>query len=529
MPHRVSSHRISRAGLGILLIVGCLFFCGLFILLSSSWIIRKFGNGVTAAAIAWLLSLPLDGVDPVFVNSFLRNILPPSLLLTTCYVFLLYSFSRTLFGIARVHEQEGRKEGHLAKWWRYADRHAKTGTALLIAIACCAFLASFAVVQQRHEMLSWLLAPGQEDSRFFETWYKSVHPEDVVFSRKNNLILIELESIEETFNNEKLMGEKLMPKLSALRNEYLSFYGYKPVNGTDWTVAALTGFTLGLPLHKPDGIQGNVLGNSFLPSAHSILSVFEKNGYRLFFMLGTNGRFAGQNAMFSTHAPSTKIIDFTWFREHASPDELQRKRVGGEEERFVEGKSRRVFDATVFDAAKRQLVSMPTDKPFVFVMQTMDTHTNLCESDRTAQKYNDMRDCIISADAMAYDFARWAMAQPFASHTTIVLMGDHPIMQDSFGDISLPESKWERETYNVFINPVPVLKPHDQHRVFASFDMAPTLLEAVGARLPDGRFGIGTSLFHTQTKTLLETTGIEYYEQEMKKGSALYRSFHKER
>ena len=82
-----------------------------------------------------------------------------------------------------------------------------------------------------------------------------------------------------------------------------------------------------------------------------------------------------------------------------------------------------------------------------------------------------------------------------------------------------------REIYNVFINPALTLDSSAQRRVYAAFDMAPTLLESAGARLPEGRYGLGTSLFRPGQPTLLEAKGVEYYEAEIHKESSLYRSF----
>jgi len=55
--------------------------------------------------------------------------------------------------------------------------------------------------------------------------------------------------------------------------------------------------------------------------------------------------------------------------------------------------------------------------------------------------------------------------------------------------------------------------------------MAPTILESIGVKLPERRFGIGSSLFSAQP-TLLEKYSVEKYKAEINKRSKLYDSFH---
>ena len=53
--------------------------------------------------------------------------------------------------------------------------------------------------------------------------------------------------------------------------------------------------------------------------------------------------------------------------------------------------------------------------------------------------------------------------------------------------------------------------------------MAPTVLEAMGAVLPEHRLGLGTSLF-SEEKTLMEKLGEQALNEELKKKSDFYKS-----
>lgn len=61
-------------------------------------------------------------------------------------------------------------------------------------------------------------------------------------------------------------------------------------------------------------------------------------------------------------------------------------------------------------------------------------------------------------------------------------------------------------------------------RKFAPFDMAPTILESIGAKLEGSRFGLGTSLF-SKEKTLIEKYGTNHINNEFKKEQRFYFSF----
>lgn len=58
-------------------------------------------------------------------------------------------------------------------------------------------------------------------------------------------------------------------------------------------------------------------------------------------------------------------------------------------------------------------------------------------------------------------------------------------------------------------------------RAMTHFDWAPTILESVGARLPEGRLGLGVSLY-AKEQTLVERMGIERLNRELTRFSPFY-------
>ena len=78
-----------------------------------------------------------------------------------------------------------------------------------------------------------------------------------------------------------------------------------------------------------------------------------------------------------------------------------------------------------------------------------------------------------------------------------------------------------REIYNVFINTVFDPKGVNPRRKFATFDLAPTFLESIGAQVEGHRFGLGTSLF-SEEKTLCERYDPDWINQEFQKRHPFY-------
>jgi phosphoglycerol transferase len=124
---------------------------------------------------------------------------------------------------------------------------------------------------------------------------------------------------------------------------------------------------------------------------------------------------------------------------------------------------------------------------------------------------------------MAADFVQWARQQLFYVDTTIVIIGDHFLMASELQGTVPPYEK--RDIYNVFINAAP--PPMDNLaacRTYAAFDIAPTLLESIGANLPAARFALGRSLFRSES-TLAEQLGMVELNEELAARSPFYQQF----
>ena len=100
--------------------------------------------------------------------------------------------------------------------------------------------------------------------------------------------------------------------------------------------------------------------------------------------------------------------------------------------------------------------------------------------DSTCEKKYDipLANSYACSSKMVNEYINWLKKQDFYSNTTIVLIGDHQVMQDSFYN---DNKEYNRVIYNAFINSVN--KGNNKNREFSQYDMYPTILASIGATI----------------------------------------------
>jgi phosphoglycerol transferase len=459
-----------------------LFFISLALMFSLAWIEREFGQGnMNLTSIIWVVKFPVAEIPDALWLSYLKRVL-----------VILALTAGLAWGLRRL------KNSH---WGYHFAILLLTGLMLAAALGYA-----------DHKLNLAYFLFKQEPTTLFDDYYRRVDSSEVTFASKRNIIILLLESMEETFNDDKLFGKTIIPELRTLRNKNFSAYGYESAEGTNWTAGAMTAFLMGLPLKLPfEWNNYGKMSREFLPGATSIISVLEDHGYRVEFFLGSSAAFGGKGNLFTTHLREPHIYDIDVL---AGPDSQPEAGGWG------------LPDYVLFEKVKDHLAARAKEAPFLTLVQTVDTHgpEGGFFRNRIPAKYHDYRDALAESSYLANDFVRWAKKQKFYKDTTIIILGDHLAMVDQVGSVSLSERP--REIYNVFINlPARKGRPRSLRRRFAAFDLAPTILECAGATWADGRFGLGVSLLG-QESTLLETKGLDFYNDEYRKYSARYDSFY---
>ncbi|MDR1518662.1 MAG: sulfatase-like hydrolase/transferase [Planctomycetota bacterium] len=485
-----------------------LFFLGVNLLLVFYWLFTHFHTTNFNALVIYLNlpreNLPLDAIDREHYVYGLAVQFACGLALTATFAWLraLCRRRETIFGL-------GARRFGFAMWL----------TAIL------SLSGSLYAFETRYDIGKHLFADAGYAS-YVEDHFQPPRAEEIVFpGEKRNLILLILESVETTVNDPKLFQAKLMPRLDDIGKKNLAFSGYRPTTGTTSSLLSFYSLNLGMPfvtyplaLFTWDSAEGPKLDPLNLNVGkfaerhdfrdRSLLGVMERNGYRVEMLTGADIRAFAYDRLIRMSTDHCGIYDRNYFQASRADCSGHMNAWG-------------IDDSYLYARARERLLAVQGGgKPFFSIIQTVNTHPPGFYEKGRPRKFGDFRDSFEQGDAMAGEFIEWILAQPFARETAIVVMGDHNLAISGLGPIRLPPTE-KREIMLIFINSAPGRPKRGQRRAFAAWDLAPTILEAAGARVPGRRFGLGTSLF-SDRDTLLERDGLEKFNEMITKRSRLY-------
>lgn len=459
-------------------------------------------------SVLYTLFSGLNGMDKGLVNSFLKAVLPGTLICSAATSFLLLfrcrkQFAVTLFGRLRL---------------RLFPLHPVV--AAVAACAVCGGLIHHAAVDVE---LDQYIRNLNTLSTIYEEEYRDPKTTRITFpEKKRNLIYIYLESMEIGFLSAEENGalpHNTIPELHALAKENVNFShtegvgGFGMVSGTTWTVGSMVAQSSGVPLKTPPGIDGNDYGQDedFLPGLTTIYDVLHENGYYQAVMFGSDAAFGGRLQYFSSHSVDT-VYDINTAKESGFIPPDYTVWWGME-------------DVKLFAYAKQELTNIAAqDQPFTFTLLTADTHHvdgYFCEN--CTNTYEEQYENVFACSSRQVDkFVQWIQQQPFYENTTIILVGDHPTMDNAYAQRNIPNG-YIRTVYNCFINPAAVPE-RPENRQFCAMDLFPTTLAAMGCTIEGNRLGLGTNLF-SGTPTLMETMGYPAFNDELARTSRYYTKY----
>ena len=376
---------------------------------------------------------------------------------------------------------------------------------ILVFLATCFMFRVSDIKEDKPISLGKQIYLSMQTSDVYEKYYQT--PELNVPANKKNVIVIFAESMEDNFADAKYWGENLIPNLSKLKKEGISFKGYYSLNGTNWTLASNVATFCGVPLRTQLRDKLGLETKQFMPNAKCLPDLTHDLGYYNVFATSTYLSFVGTDVFVSEHH----------FDEIYGNDEIIAEGDATFEDVGLE--SFGLNDVKLFEFARHKIGKLAQkDMPFLMTIQTLDTHfpsgyvNNDCEI-----KYGDTRDAIKCSDKIIYDFIRWCQKQDFWKNTVLIVVGDHLMMTSS--DIAkLSEAYPHREIYNVILE-----KEAQEKTIFKPYamtDWSATIADKAGF-VKDGKLGLGVSLFGEE-KTLTETLGAQKFEEEVLKNSLLY-------
>ena len=490
--------------------IGYGFYCILMIIISvlgfilynlGKWVLDTWGL-LSIDEIIFHLKVPLEGTNSDVVLDGINACVPLAVLVLFLAIFLIVGLK---------------------------NKHGKCMIALfLIAVIACGSAGKAAYKVYDELDVKEYLASQKKESHFIEQNYVDPRTTKITFpDKKRNLIYIYLESMESTFASKEDGGGldfNCIPELTKLAEENTNFSntdklgGGYPAYGGTWTMAGIFSQTSGIPIknsEQTDDVNATLAEqSSFSSQARNLEDILADEGYNQCFMIGSDATFGGRRAYFESHGKGqTEICDYNTAKENGQIPEDYYVWWGYE-------------DQKLFANAQEKLTELSSkDEPFNFTMLTVDTHFEdgyVCEQCQNEFGDNQYANVMACSSRQVDAFVKWIQQQPFYENTTIVISGDHLTMDSDFcNDVS---EDYERSVYNVFINLPEGLdtsfeKTHN--REFATLDMFPTTLAAMGVTIEGDRLALGVNLFSDE-QTLTEQYGRKGLDKELMKKSKFY-------
>lgn len=312
-------------------------------------------------------------------------------------------------------------------------------------------------------------------SNFYETEYVAADSANISWPRKRNVLFIALESMERAYGTPIGNFGVLTPKLGALAQKHKSFSNYHSVAGLTHTIAAITGFTTGLPLfHTRYRKIEKMLGVT-----QGLGTILSNNGYQTWSMFPASGAFS-LKSNFMQRMGFDNITDGPQIYATLENPPTERPFSG-------------VDDGTFFDWTKPVIMDIIKSKqPYFIFMETVNTHlegyfTDYCRNLGFPQET--MADVTMCDDYIIGEFVRWFRAtDPTA---VVILVNDHNqtagILADALQQVQ------DRSLTNIFIN-TNIFDSANMERPISAMDIFPTVIEAAGGVIDGCRLGLGVSL-----------------------------------
>lgn len=477
------------AGVGAIVTV-FIAFLAMLIFRSSSWMLKTWNN-LTMEELIFHIKSPIQGTNEGLIKDYIISCLTISLV-TAAVLIVVFIMTRK-------------------------NNRAHIITVLTTLMASVVMI----ILSVRHVWATLDISTFSDNHSTYSSFIDDnyVDPSSVALrfpEKKRNLIYIYLESMEMTYADRESGGgfeKNVIPELTQLSFENQNFSGDENIlnggtslTGTEWTMAAMFCQTSGLPLLIP--VERNAMNTQdhFFPGIASLGDILDSAGYRQSLLIGSEAEFGGRKLYFTEHGNYT-FWDYNYFRDTGGIPPDYRVWWGFE-------------DNYLFQFAKDKVTELSvSDQPFNFTMLTVDTHKEdgyVCPDcpDIFDDQYANVMAC---SSRKVIEFVDWIKQQDFYDNTTIIISGDHPTMDSDFCDDV--DENYQRKVYTSYINSAVVPK-NNTYREYATLDLFPTTLAALGVSIEGERLGLGTNLF-SNTPTLMERFGADSINAEFAKNSKL--------
>ena len=281
-----------------------------------------------------------------------------------------------------------------------------------------------------------------------------VHPDEIKSEKGKNIIVISLESIENTFLSKNFSN--LTPNLQKLKKKW-NYTKLSQNTGGGWTAGSLYTSLTGFPALF--GITGNdIFNNNYDSKISSISHILKKAGYKLTFLNG-NLEFAGVRHMLRA-LKFDQIIDRSFVKDTGMLSDYG------------------IRDKDLFEIAKNEIeLNSLEETNFALFISTTDTHFPNGIYDNRMEQYiskknSDLEFAIASVDFLIADFLSFLESKNLIENTAIYIFPDHLKM----GDPSILQNPDSRELF--LINNSDFLKSSSQKKY--QIDLPNLILDGAG-------------------------------------------------
>jgi phosphoglycerol transferase len=380
--------------------------------------------------------------------------------------------------------------------------------ALVLGVASPAFATNVGMVS---------FVQNSVPSHFIESFYE--FPEDIQAPNEPlNVVMIYVESLENTYRNPELWGENLMDSLDAATSDWVTFENFEEVRGTGWTIAGLVASQCGVLLKEENqfdlrqqlGLKSiNRIGeqvDSFMPGITCLGDILSDAGYSNHFLGGADPEFAGKGKFFQEHGYESVKGRPYW-------------EAVGETEFTKWG----LHDDDLLRHAKTELDQLhAAEKPFNLTVLTVDTHRPEGHLSATCERKGaeDLPGIVACTSDLLAEFLGYMERKGYLEDTVVVVTGDHLSMPNVVQDTMDLEP--HRTIYNRFWSPrgLEANRPDFYH-----FSMLPTVLDMMGFRYPGAELALGVSGVGARDLGKYSIYDVENLDEQLRRPSELYDVF----
>jgi phosphoglycerol transferase len=452
------------------------YFSGFFLALLAYWVGDNFGEP-SLEQVLYHLQFGMDGLvdtDTALIRSFVMWCLLLPLLCSVLLVVIEYSIAMFIVHGSEHWITRPARLGNIrvlkGLYWTINHR----APIYFLMFGFVYFAMQFSLSAYIHHRL------GQD---YFSMHYLDPHGVKVTPVKPKNLVLIYVESLENSYQKPTLFDKNLLTSLDQFKG--LTFSDFRQAPGTGWTIAGMIATQCGIPLKSVSLYDGNGVGENiktFLPNAICLGDILHAAGYYNVFMGGDALNFSGKGKFYREHH----------YQEVYGKDELRGNLKDSELNYWG------LYDDDLLAAAKQKLKQLhQSGQRFNFTISTIDTHGPDGHYSRYCVKngvnnFPKIVECTANQVAQLVQFIKQS---GMINDTQIVITGDHLAMENPVYDTV--EKNQQRRIYNQFISRQKFDKNRDQ---ILHFDMYPTILSFIGFSIEHNKLGLGFNALSESTE-----------------------------